>query len=1320
VAPLATAFVMVLPNMAGFAPAVIAGVAATQARVAAAGAAQGALYGTMFARSAGRMLAAGSILGLGLLVKEVVQAAGDFEAQMVRLTTSAGETGTLVSGNLKIVADGIKSMAGEVGYTATELGKAMYVVESAGFRAADGLTVLRSAAEAAKAENTDLGIVLDALTTVMIDYHAPADRAAEIMNKLLAAAASSKVNLQDMASSLHSVLPAASKAGVALEDILGALSAMTQHGFSARQATQNLADVIRHMQNPTNVQARELALLGLTTNQLAESLRSNGLTGTLQLIQQRISAMMPPGTQQVVLNLQTALSKLSPEVRKLGMELVNGSISFSDYRKAARDLEPIQNAQAMSFYNLAASTHRIGDEQMTGTKVLQTYGQALARATGDATGLNVALILTGANADRVNAIVDEIGAAALEAGGHVKGWAAIQETFNFRLAQTKAAFSVLAIALGESLLPVLGAIFKAMAPVVTAMAEFISANRTLSAIIMGSIGGYVLLGAAVLIVGRLAAGLRTLAVALRLAAIAQFLFLTPWGLIILAIGAVVAALVAAYFHFDGFRAVVDKVFRGAMVVIQLWWEYAQFVFNMLRDIIMEYVVPAVLWLWEKAFVPAGKGIVIAIQAWWVYAQFAFNAMRALIVNVVAPAVRWMAENVWGPMLRIVIALIREWWEYAQFAFGAIRGLVENVIAPVVRWMAENVWGPGLRAIIALIKMWWEYAQFAFGVIRGLIVDIVGPAIVWLWQNIFEPAITGIVAVLQVFWRVGVQVFDLVRGAIMVVVDIVLWWWHNVMEPAFSAIGFLIQAWWVIVQVIFQAVKATVETFIITPILYLWHFVMEPAWNAIRLAIALAWAIIKPIFDALGAAAGFLGDMFIALWRTKIEPAWNGIKLLIALGWEAIRPIFETLVDWITKKIPEAFRFGVDLAGKIFGGLKDTLMGVVNWVITNVINNGIIKAWNWLAEKFGIKDRIPNVPTIGGSSGGGGGGGGVPRAMREGGYLQGVGGPTQDNIPIMASAGEYVIPERVVRNLGVTFFDGLIGGSPRGSKQGSFGDSMGIGHYAVGGLIGDFIDVLIDPVSAIKKMVNLDIPGSGFVRNVMGGFASDLLNRLITWAKDKISSLFASSGPGGAGPGFPPWPSAHPGVTGAYGDSGVWRSIVALINSTGPISGAFGNAYRPGDPLWHGAGRAVDWMGFNQDRLAMFFMSMQSRLLEFIHRTNSRDYAVTRGVNKGSFNNQLMEEHRNHIHVAMRMGGMVPEVMTYDTGGPWPNNSIGINTSGRTEYVSSGDDMTELISQIRESNMLTRKLIAAVEGVGADVGAELTGVGTRVRQLARVR
>jgi TP901 family phage tail tape measure protein len=124
--------------------------------------------------------------------------------------------------------------------------------------------------------------------------------------------------------------------------------------------------------------------------------------------------------------------------------------------------------------------------------------------------------------------------------------------------------------------------------------------------------------------------------------------------------------------------------------------------------------------------------------------------------------------------------------------------------------------------------------------------------------------------------------------------------------------------------------------------------------------------------------------------------------------------------------------------------------------------------------------------------------------------------------------------------------------------------------------------------------------------------------------------------GGAPGQFGKWPSS-PGAQ--RGDSGVWRKIVALVRATG-IPFEFGNGYRPGDPLWHGSGRAVDFMGFNQNRLADFFQARQGSVLELIHRTKSRDYGITRGHYNAMPHQWPL--HRNHLHVAMADGGVINE------------------------------------------------------------------------------
>lgn len=422
--------------------------------------------------------AAAAVVGVA-----TVKMAGDFESSTNRLVTSAGE----VHANLEMVRAGILAMAGQVGYSAEELSKAMYTIESGGQHGAAGLQVLRAAAEGAKAENAELKTVADAVTSVLVDYHLKAEDAASVTSKLVAATSAGKTTFEELSGSMASVLPVASAAHVSLDDILGDLASMTVHGMSAQQSAQNLADVIRHMQNPTQVQTKELALMGISAQNLADDLSSKGLSGTLQEISNKIRSSMGPGATKVILDLGTALRTLPKDVQALGQKLIDGSISQAAFNKEAKAMDPIAAHQAAAFATLAASTHVIGNEQMTGGAVMQSYGAALAKATGDATGLNVALMLTGENAGTTNNAVRTVAGAATEAGNHVRGWADIQSTFNQRAAEAKDGLGALAIAIGEYLLPVISWLADKIAIGTKFLAEHKVAAEALAIVIGGAV-----------------------------------------------------------------------------------------------------------------------------------------------------------------------------------------------------------------------------------------------------------------------------------------------------------------------------------------------------------------------------------------------------------------------------------------------------------------------------------------------------------------------------------------------------------------------------------------------------------------------------------------------------------------------------------------------------------------------------------------------------------------------------------------------------------------------------------------------------------------
>jgi TP901 family phage tail tape measure protein len=345
-------------------------------------------------------LAGAAVAGGAMAIK----AAGSYQESLTQLVTGAGES----EKNIKMVGDGMLHMAGQVGISADDLSKGMYMIESAGFHGANGLSVLKAAAEGARVGGADMTVVADGLTTALNDYHLPASAAAEVTSKLVATVASGKTHMADLAGSLAQVLPAASAAHVGLDQVLGAMATMTSQGTPAADAATYLRQAIIKLSVATPASAKEMESLGINAIDLQQHLGDRGLTGTLKIMTDAIAKHMGPAGLVMVDALQKS------------------SKSAKGFQTAISKLPPEQ----------------------------QTYVAALSKMMGGAKTLQAALQLTGTGAQTFNDNVKKISATTVEAGGHVVGFGLTQKDLNTQLANMKAATESVVIEIGQKLIPI--------------------------------------------------------------------------------------------------------------------------------------------------------------------------------------------------------------------------------------------------------------------------------------------------------------------------------------------------------------------------------------------------------------------------------------------------------------------------------------------------------------------------------------------------------------------------------------------------------------------------------------------------------------------------------------------------------------------------------------------------------------------------------------------------------------------------------------------------------------------------------------------------
>jgi TP901 family phage tail tape measure protein len=229
-------------------------------------------------------------IGVGLAVA-TTKMAGDFQSQMTYLVTNAGES----EKNIGMVSDGILALATQTGTSTKDLAAGMFMVESANYRGADALKVETAAAEGAKVSHADLTGVTDILTTSLHDYHMQASEAVPVMNSLIAAVGAGKMTMDDLNAALTNVLPVASKAGVSISDVEGALAAMAQAGDRGAGAGTHLSQMFSSLQNPAAKGKAVLAEIGLTTQEVSDKMKTS-LPGAIEMMYDALAKKFPVGS----------------------------------------------------------------------------------------------------------------------------------------------------------------------------------------------------------------------------------------------------------------------------------------------------------------------------------------------------------------------------------------------------------------------------------------------------------------------------------------------------------------------------------------------------------------------------------------------------------------------------------------------------------------------------------------------------------------------------------------------------------------------------------------------------------------------------------------------------------------------------------------------------------------------------------------------------------------------------------------------------------------------------------------------------------------
>lgn len=240
-------------------------------------------------------------LGLGLVAKEAVQFATAFDDSLTQINTLVGVSADQVAA----WRGEILQIAPDIGRSAGEMAKALFVVTSAGEKGAGALDLVENAGKASAIGMGEMSEIARVTTAAVTAFGKENLSSAQAMDILVATVRSGNLEAASLAPVLGQVIGVASQLGISFDEVGAFIATYTKLGLSASQATTGLAGVMRLIFRPTEQARKVLKGIGISVDELRRSVAEDGLASTMIAL-----------TKSLEGNLD-ALGKVVPETEAL-------------------------------------------------------------------------------------------------------------------------------------------------------------------------------------------------------------------------------------------------------------------------------------------------------------------------------------------------------------------------------------------------------------------------------------------------------------------------------------------------------------------------------------------------------------------------------------------------------------------------------------------------------------------------------------------------------------------------------------------------------------------------------------------------------------------------------------------------------------------------------------------------------------------------------------------------------------------------------------------------------------------------------------------
>lgn len=180
--------------------------------------------------------------------------------------------------------DQVLDLAGKTAQAPKELADALFFLSSAGLKASQIMPALEASAKASAVGLGETADIANIVASTLNAYAGAGMRAADVTDVLVAAVREGRAEPTEFAGALGRILPIASAAGISFDSVAASLAGLSNIGLDVNEGVTAMRGVFQALVSPGVAAAAALKDVGLSSQDLLDSLQQDGLIATVRLL----------------------------------------------------------------------------------------------------------------------------------------------------------------------------------------------------------------------------------------------------------------------------------------------------------------------------------------------------------------------------------------------------------------------------------------------------------------------------------------------------------------------------------------------------------------------------------------------------------------------------------------------------------------------------------------------------------------------------------------------------------------------------------------------------------------------------------------------------------------------------------------------------------------------------------------------------------------------------------------------------------------------------------------------------------------------------